>query len=82
VLPDGRMLRTLGDAGHYIAGLPKAMQGRPEWQTAAQALLLVAERGGPTMLARIGMMRALHAGKPRPEVAPRRKRAKPFRVIT
>ena len=26
-LPDGRMLRTLGDAGHYIAGLPQAMPG-------------------------------------------------------
>jgi hypothetical protein len=34
---------------------------RPEWQAAAKALLLVAESGGPTMLARIGMMRALIA---------------------
>ncbi len=31
----------------------------PEWQAAMQALILVA-RGGPTMLARIGVMRALH----------------------
>jgi hypothetical protein len=31
-LPDGRTLRTLADAGHYIAALPKAMQQRPEIQ--------------------------------------------------
>ena len=31
-----------------------------EWQTATQALLLVAEHDGPTMLARIGVMRALN----------------------
>jgi hypothetical protein len=31
----------------------------PEWQAAMQALILVA-RGDPTMLARIGVMRALH----------------------
>jgi len=53
------MLRTLGDAGHYIAGSPKAMQERPERQAAAGAPLLVAEHGGPAMLARIGIMRAL-----------------------
>ena len=32
----------------------------PEWQAAMEALLLVAERGGPTMLARIGVMQALN----------------------
>jgi hypothetical protein len=42
---------------------------------------LVTERGGPTMLARIAMMRALKAGKPGPEITPRRKRAKRYRVI-
>ena len=57
-LPDGRELVTLKDAGTYITKLPKAEQEAPEWLAAAQALLLVAERGGPTMLARIGMMRA------------------------
>ncbi len=52
-----------------------------ERQAAAEALLLVAEQGGPTMFARIGMMRALNAGKPDPQVAPRRKRAKAYRVV-
>jgi hypothetical protein len=75
------MLSTLGDAGHHIAALPKAMQERPEWQAAAQALLLVTERGGPTMLARIGVALALNAGKPKPEIAPRRKRAMHYRIV-
>jgi hypothetical protein len=32
----------------------------PEWQAAMEALLLVVEFGGPTMFARIGVMRALN----------------------
>jgi hypothetical protein len=31
-----------------------------EWQAAMEALLLIAEHGGPTMLARMGVMRALN----------------------
>jgi hypothetical protein len=58
-LPRGRKLVTLEDAGNYIAKLPKADHEAPEWQDAMQALMLVA-RGGPTMLARMGVMRALH----------------------
>jgi hypothetical protein len=58
-LPDGGELVTLEDAGAYITKLPKAEHEAPEWQAAAEALLLVATSGGPTMLARIGMMRAL-----------------------
>jgi hypothetical protein len=60
VLPGGRKLTTLRDAGPYITKLPKAEHEAPEWLAAAEALLLVAERGGPTMLARIGVMRALN----------------------
>ena len=57
----GRHLVTLKDAGTYITKLPKAEQKLAEWQTAMQALLLVVEQNGPTMFARIGVMRALHA---------------------
>jgi hypothetical protein len=63
VLPDGRELRTLRDAGHYIQELPRAVQDRHEWQAAARALLLVVECNGDPLLAYIGMMRALNAGK-------------------
>jgi hypothetical protein len=59
-LPKGRQLITLKDAGNYITKLPKAEHMAPEWQAAMEALILVATSGGPTMLARIGIMRALN----------------------
>jgi putative transposase len=59
-LPKGKKLITLHDAATYITKLPKAEHDAPEWQAAMEALLLVAESGGPTMFARIGVMRALN----------------------
>jgi hypothetical protein len=44
---------------------PKAEHSAPQWQDAMRALMLVANRGGPTMLARIGVMRALHRNEER-----------------
>jgi hypothetical protein len=61
-LPDGRTLATLRDAATFITSLPKKEAALPEWQDAIQALMLVVERDGPTMLARIGVMRALNRG--------------------
>ena len=63
-LPKGRQLVTLKDAGTYITKLPKAEHMAPEWQTAMEALILVATHGGPTMLARIGVMLALNRHVP------------------
>ena len=59
-LTRGRQLVTLQDAGNYITKLPKAEHEAPEWQAAMEALILVAESNGPTMFARIGVMRALN----------------------
>ena len=59
-LPQGRSLVTLKDAASYITKLSKAEHSAPEWQAAMEALILVAENDGPTMLARIGVMRALN----------------------
>ena len=59
-LPRGRQLITLRDAGNYITKLPKADHDAAEWQAAMEALILVAELGGPTMFARIGIMQALN----------------------
>jgi hypothetical protein len=59
-LPAGRVLVTLEDAGNYIIKLPKAEHEAAEWQAAMEALILVATSGGPTMFARIGIMRALN----------------------
>ncbi|MBR0712805.1 hypothetical protein [Bradyrhizobium liaoningense] len=77
----GHKLVTLRDAGEYIAALPKAVHDRPEWQAAMEALILVVELGGPTMFARIGIMRALNHGKSPPNAEPRRKKAKAYWVI-
>jgi hypothetical protein len=59
-LPRGRQLVTLQDAGSYITKLPKAEHDADEWQAAMEVLLLVVELDGPTMFARIGVMRALN----------------------
>ena len=59
-LPDSRKLVTLRDAASYITGLPKREADAPEWQAAIEALMLVVELGGPTMVARIGVMQALN----------------------
>src|SRR5258708_5210487 len=59
-LPRGRQLVTLRDAAEFITKLPKVEHDTSEWQAAMRALLLVAEHDGPTMFARIGVMRALN----------------------
>jgi len=33
--PNGRVLKTLSDAGHFVSSLPKAKHDRPEWRLAA-----------------------------------------------
>jgi len=50
-------------------------------RAAMEALILVATLGGPTMFARIGVMRALNAGKPIRRFVPPRKRASAYKVI-
>jgi dihydroxyacetone kinase len=61
ILPGRKQpLRTLRDAAQYITKLPKAGHDADKWQAAMEALLLVAELGGPPMFARIGIMRALN----------------------
>jgi hypothetical protein len=52
--------RLYHDAGNYIMGLPMAVHEAEEWQAAMESLILVATLGGPTMFARIGVMRALN----------------------
>ena len=59
-VPGRKPLVTLRDAATFITKLPKAEHDADEWQAAMQALLLVVEHDGPTMFARIGVMRALN----------------------
>jgi hypothetical protein len=59
-LPRGRQLVTLEDAARYVQKLPKGEQQLAEWQAAVEAMLLVVDHNGPTMMARIGVLRALN----------------------
>jgi hypothetical protein len=61
-VPGRKPLITLRDAALYITKLSKAEHEAPDWQAATEALMLVATLGGPTMMARIGVMRALNRG--------------------
>jgi hypothetical protein len=64
-LPDGRMLRTLRDAGEYIQELPRATHERPEWQIAAEMLLEAVEGKGPLMFGRDRHAQSRERGKAR-----------------
>jgi hypothetical protein len=46
-----------------------------------QALILVAEKGGPTMLARIGMLRALSRATNNSARSPLQKATKKYRIV-
>jgi hypothetical protein len=80
-LPDGRLLRTLPNAVEFIEELPKATHDRSEWQAAIEALLLVVDHDGDTLLAHIAIKRALNAGSRPIEPEPRRKLVKRHRVV-
>jgi len=60
VLPDGRKLVPLLGAATYATKLSKKEADTAEWQAAIESLMLVAQYGGPTMFARIGIVRALN----------------------
>ena len=46
MLPKGRMLITLKDAGAYITKLPKAEHDAPEWQAAIRFSIFAASGHG------------------------------------
>jgi len=80
LLPDGRKLITLHDAATFITKLPKREHGAPEWQAAIEALMLVVDLGGPTMFARIGVVRALTRHHEQ-RAKPRRKRVRGTGIV-
>jgi hypothetical protein len=55
----------LNERGSFITALPEREVDQAEWQAAIKALILVAELGGATMFARIGVMQALNHGQVR-----------------
>ncbi|MEH2562081.1 hypothetical protein [Bradyrhizobium sp. AZCC 2289] len=61
-LPDGTRLNTLREAIAYLAkAIPKSERNMPAVTTAAEVLTYAAERGWPTMLARIGVHEGIEA---------------------
>jgi hypothetical protein len=60
IVPKGKPLATLRDAGDYISRLPKAEHEAREWQTAVQCLMQAADKRGPIEFARMGMLQALN----------------------
>ncbi len=80
-LPDGTELQTLREAGNYIASLPRAEHESERWQAAIEALIMAAQDRGPLLHARVGMLQALHHGRPAPLRPPQRKPAKAYRIV-
>jgi hypothetical protein len=80
-LPGGGKLRTLLDAGRYIAALPRGTQERRECRIATEMLLMVTEGRWPIAFADIAIRRALNNGKPPPRTPDRRKLVKKFKII-
>jgi hypothetical protein len=78
-LSGGGRLVTLCDAANYITALADEESALPEWQATIEALILVVELGGPTMFARIGIMRTLN--RRRPEREPHRQRVKAYKIV-
>jgi hypothetical protein len=81
-LANGKPLRTLRDAGNYVAARSKKETALPHWQLAAQCLLAAVEKGaGLVLMARIAVVRALNTGEPQPTPAQRKKPAKKYKVV-
>lgn len=79
---NGNRLRSSRDVANYVTALPVAEQKTERWQTVVKIILLIAEKGGDMLLARIAVMRALHHREVRSSFPVRRRRAKRFRVVS
>jgi hypothetical protein len=83
-LPNGCHLETLREAAEYITALPTSEHDLPHWRAAVEVLILSAEHGesgADPMLARIGMMRALNAGRSADPGPARKKATKKYRLV-
>lgn len=59
-LPNGKLARTLREAGQYITKLPESEHTHKAWQTAMHCLIEAAEKRGPISFARMGMLQAIY----------------------
>ena len=66
-MPDGRTIRTIGQAAEYAISLPKNVRNTEPWQRAARVLHEAAEHGGPCVfMARIVFYKAVFGETPPP----------------
>ena len=64
-MPDGSVIRTIGQAAEYATSLPKKATNTEPWQRAARVLQEAAEHGGPfVFMARINFYRAVYGDEP------------------
>jgi hypothetical protein len=63
-VPGRKPFRTLRDVAIFLMNMPPRERIQSHWLDAIEALIVVVEHNGPTMFARIGVMRALNRGKP------------------
>lgn len=63
-LREGGVLRTLREAGDYIAALPPNDQKHPKVQAVIHVLLQAANHGGPLVFARMGVSAMLGRDDP------------------
>jgi hypothetical protein len=60
--------------------LPKPEQDLSHWQIATACLIDTAEGRDFLLHARVGVLRAVNAGQPNPDVTPRGKKSKAYRL--
>ena len=66
-MPDGSIIRTIGEAAEYAIRRPKKVGNTEPWQRAARVLHEAAEHGGPfVFMARIVFCKAVHGDTPPP----------------
>jgi hypothetical protein len=80
-LPDGTEIFTLRDAIAYLAkSIPAREHKLPSVQAAALCVTQAAEEGGSMMMARVGMMQAIHRHE-KQDFRPRKKPAKKYTIV-
>jgi hypothetical protein len=77
-LPDGRVIRTLREAGNYIIQLPEPERLQQHWQLATEMLIKAAEGRDLVIHAQIAMLKALGHGKAPPKKV---RRTRAYKII-
>ena len=65
-MPDGAVIKTIGEAARYAEKLPKKIAATAPWQSAARDLLMASEHPAWVFLARIAFYTAVHGDEPVP----------------